>query len=188
LTSVVVPFGTIAVAAHSMCQRIDMTLSMPLMGLGVASGVLVGQNLGARKPQRAESSGWIALGLSESILVIIALVILIWPGLVVNIFSSDPSLNAVADTYIRIAAAGYCVASFNMVLQQCIVGAGDTIPPMIIGIVIVWVFQVPLAIFLSHTDLGVFGVRWGVAAGTIMAAAAYTIYFKWGRWKKKRVY
>jgi putative MATE family efflux protein len=188
LTSVVVPFGTIAVAAHTLCQRIDMTISMPLMGLGVASGVLVGQNLGARKPQRAEASGWTAMGLSEAILVIIALMILIWPDIVIKIFSSDADLNAVADTYIRIAAAGYCVASFNMVLQQCIVGAGDTIPPMIIGIVIVWIFQIPLAILWSHTSMGVFGVRWAVAAGTIVSAIAYTVYFKRGRWKKRRVY
>jgi putative MATE family efflux protein len=188
LTAVVVPFGTIAVAAHSLCQRIDMTLSMPLMGLGIASGVLVGQNLGAHKPQRAEKSGWTALGLSEAVLVLIALAIFIRPGIAISLFSSDPALNAVADTYIRIAAAGYCVASFNMVLQQCVVGAGDTIPPMIIGIVIVWVIQIPLAILLAHTDLGVFGVRWGIVAGSVTSMIAYTVYFKMGRWKRKRVY
>ena len=65
MTSFVVSFGTAAVAAHSLCQRIDMTLTMPLMGIGASAGVLVGQNLGAHQPERAERSGWIALALSE---------------------------------------------------------------------------------------------------------------------------
>jgi putative MATE family efflux protein len=187
LTSVVVPFGTLAVAAHSLCQRIDMTISMPLMGLGASAGVLVGQNLGARQPQRAEKSGWIAVGISEGFLAVIAIIILLWPVIIINIFSSDPGLNAVADTYIRIAAAGYIVASFNMVLQQCITGAGDTLPPMIISIIIVWVLQIPLAIFLSRTSLGVFGVRWAIAGGAVASMIAYSIYFKLGRWKNKRL-
>jgi putative MATE family efflux protein len=188
LTYFVVPFGTAAVAAHTLCQRIDMTLSMPLMGLGVSAGVLIGQNLGARQPQRAEKSGWVSLGVSEGILVLIGLAIMMWPASVIHIFSSDPGLDAVAITYVRIASVGYMVASFSMVLQNCISGAGDTIPPMIIGMIIVWGLQVPLAIVLSHGSLGVFGVRWAVVGGSMMSMVAYTAYFKIGRWKTKRIW
>jgi putative MATE family efflux protein len=187
LTTIVVPFGTMAVAAHSLCQRIDMTLSMPIMGLGVGAGVLVGQNLGARKAQSAEKSGWMAVALSEAILVVIATLILTWPIFVIRIFSSDPDLMAVADTYIRIAAVGYSVTSFTLVLQSCVSSAGDTLPPMGISLFCVWATQIPLSIFLSHTSLGVFGVRWAIVAGSAISAVAYIIYFKAGRWKRKRV-
>jgi putative MATE family efflux protein len=187
LTRVVVPFGTIAVAAHSLCQRIDMSLAMPLLGLGVGAGVLVGQNLGARQPQRAEKSAWIATGISEAVLFIIAIVILIKPDLIIRIFSSDAELMSVADTYIRIAAMGYAVSSFTMVLQSCISSAGDTMPPMLISLVSVWVVQVPLSIVLSQTDMGVFGVRWAIAGGALLSAIAYIVYFRMGRWKLKRL-
>jgi putative MATE family efflux protein len=187
LTRVVVPFGTIAVAAHTLCQRIDMSLSMPLLGLGVGAGVLVGQNLGAKKPQRAEKSAWIATCLSEAVLVVIAIIILIWPDMIIRLFSSDAKLISVADTYIRIAAAGYAITSFTLVLQSCISSAGDTLPPMLISLVSVWVIQVPLAIVLSRTGLGVFGVRWAIVAGSALSVAAFIIYFRMGRWKHKRL-
>jgi putative MATE family efflux protein len=187
LTRVVVPFGTIGVAAHSLCQRIDMFLSMPLLGLGVGAGVLVGQNLGAKKPKRAEQSAWIATGLSEIILLMIAVVILVKPELVIRIFSSDPALITIADSYIRIAAAGYAVTSFTLVLQSCISSSGDTLPPMLISLVSVWIIQVPLAIVLSHTSLGVYGVRWAIVGGSVLSAGAYVIYFRMGRWKQKRL-
>jgi putative MATE family efflux protein len=189
MTTFVVQFGTAAVAAHSLCQRIDMTLAMPLMGIGASAGVLVGQNLGAHKPERAEKSGWIALGLSEAILLVLGTAILIWPVVVINIFSKDPALAAIADTYVRIAAIGYMVMAFNMVLQNCISGAGDTMPPLIIGLVIVWALQIPLGWYLSsHTSLGVFGVRWAVVAGGVLSMFAYTIYFRSGKWKNKRIW
>jgi putative MATE family efflux protein len=189
MTTFVTQFGTAAVAAHSLCQRVDMVLSMPLFGIGASAGVLVGQNLGAHKPERAEKSGWVALLLSESILLVLGLAILIWPAAVINIFSHDPELDAIADTYIRIASAGYMVMAFSMVLQSCISGAGDTLPPLVIGLVIVWIIQIPLGWYLSsHTSLGVFGVRWAVVSGGFINMIAYTIYFRTGRWKKKKIW
>jgi putative MATE family efflux protein len=188
MTSFVVSFGTAAVAAHSLCQRIDMTLTMPLMGIGASAGVLVGQNLGAHQPERAERSGWIALALSEGILVIMGTLILIWPEAAINIFNSDAELGAIANTYIRIAAVGYMIMSFNMVLQHCISGAGDTLPPLLIGLIIVWAIQIPLGWVLTQSSLGVFGVRWAVVAGGALSMIAFTVYFKMGRWKRKRLY
>jgi putative MATE family efflux protein len=188
MTSYVVAFGTAAVAAHSLCQRIDMVLSMPLFGIGASAGVLVGQNLGARQPERAEKSGWVALIVTEAILLVLSTAIIIWPVPIISIFSSDPSLTAIADTYVQIASIGYMVMAFTMVLQSCISGAGDTLPPMLIGLFIVWAVQIPLGYFLSNTSLGVFGVRWAVVAGGIINAIAYTVYFRMGRWKRKRLY
>ena len=188
MTTFVVQFGTAAVAAHSLSQRVDMTLTMPLMGIGASAGVLVGQNLGAHKPERAEKSGWVALALSEGILLLLGILIMIFPAAVIHIFSSDPALDAIANTYIRIAAIGYMVMAFSMVLQNCISGAGDTIPPMLIGLVIVWIIQIPLGWYLAHTSLGVFGVRWAVVSGGFINMIAYTYYFRSGRWKNKRIW
>jgi putative MATE family efflux protein len=188
MTTFVVQFGTAAVAAHSLSQRVDMTLSMPLMGIGASAGVLVGQNLGAHKPERAEKSGWVALALSEGILLLLGILIVIFPAAVVHIFSSDPALDAIANNYIRIAAIGYMVMAFSMVLQNCISGAGDTIPPMLIGLVIVWIVQIPLGWYLAHTSLGVFGVRWAVVTGGFINMIAYAYYFRSGRWKNKRIW
>jgi len=187
LTRFVVPFGTIAVATHTLCQRIDMSISMPLMGLGMGAGVLVGQNLGAKQPERAEKSGWIALGLSEAVLVLIAIFIIVAPELIIQLFSSDPEMLSVADKYIMIAAVGYAVTSFTMVLQSCITSAGDTLPPMIISLVSVWVIQIPVAILLSKTSLGMYGVRWAIVGGAFLSAASYLVYFRMGHWKRKRI-
>jgi len=188
LMRVVVNFGTMALAAHTLSQRIDMILFMPLMGLGLGSGVLVGQNLGARKPQRSAMNGWVALAYGQGIMILCALLIIIWAEKVVGIFTSAPELVPVASLYLRIACGGYAVLSFNVILQQSIVGAGDTLAPMIISIVSIWVLQIPMAVMLSHIDsLGVFGVRWAIVAGTWVSALAYTIYFVQGRWKHKRI-
>jgi putative MATE family efflux protein len=188
LMIVVAPFGTLAVAAHTLGQRIDFLLFMPLMGLGMSSGVLVGQNLGARQPQRAERNGWIALALAEAILGTAAILIFFFSTGVIHIFSSDPTLDGIASGYIRIACAAYAVAAFNMVLQQCIAGAGDTVPPMLISIFSIWFLQVPLAVVFSKwAGLGFYGVRWAMALGSGFGAVAYLIYFRQGRWKTKRV-
>lgn len=185
---VVTSFGTLAVAAHTLVQRWDFLLFMPLMGLGMSAGVLVGQNLGARQSQRAEKNGWVALALSEGLMLIFSLILFFGVRGAVRVFSSDPELDNVAATYLRIATAGYILAAFTMVLQQCIAGAGDTLPPMIISIVSIWAVQVPLSIFLSHVDgVGFFGVRWAMVASSFLGAAAYLIYYRSGRWKRKRV-
>ena len=85
-------------------------------------------------------------------------------------------------------AAGYAVAAFSMVLQQCIAGAGDTIPPMIISLFSIWAIQVPLSMVFSNIDsLGFYGVRWAMVSSSVLGAIAYLIYYRSGRWKRKRV-
>jgi Na+-driven multidrug efflux pump len=106
----------------------------------------------------------------------------------VRVFSSDPALDEVAANYLRIATAGYIVVAFSMVLQQCIAGAGDTIPPMIISLINIWVIQVPLAFLLTNIDsVGFYGVRWAMVASSLLGAIAYFIYYRSGRWKRKKV-
>ncbi len=182
------PFGTLAVAAHSLNQRIEMILFMPAMGFGMAAGVLAGQNLGARQPERAERSGWLAAGLIEAFMLVCSLAILLWAEGFIHIFSSDPELVKIGSIFLRIAVAGYVVMAFTAVLQMCISSAGDTLPPMLFTLVSMFVVQVPLAWFLPQTtNLGMYGVRWAMVAGTVVGTVAYIIYFRLGRWKRKKV-
>ncbi|MBA7496065.1 putative FMN/FAD exporter YeeO [subsurface metagenome] len=184
----VIPFGTLAVAAHSLVQRVEMLLFMPGMGLGTGAGVLVGQNLGASQPERAERSGWLAVGLVEGFMVVCSVAVVLWAESIIRIFSPEPELVEVASTFLRIAAAGYLFLGFTAVLQNCISGAGDTMPPMLFALVIMWLVQLPLAFLLSQvTNLGVYGVRWAIVAGMLVGAIAYIIYFRLGRWKRKKV-
>jgi putative MATE family efflux protein len=188
LMRVVTNFGTLPLAAHTLSQRIDMLLFMPLMGLGVSAGVLVGQNLGAKKPQRAVKSSWVAVAYGQGAMLLCALCLILWAEYITGIFTSDPELITLSSHFMRIACINYAILSFNIVLSQCVNGAGDTLIPMTISIVTTWAIQVPLAIVLAqNAALGVFGVRWAMAVGAIVAALAYTIYFIMGRWKRKRL-
>ncbi len=188
LVWIISPFGTLAVAAHTLNQRVEMFLQMPAMGIGQAAGVLAGQNLGARQPGRAEKTGWIAGGFLSGVFVIVSAAVLIWAEYIVRIFDNDPELVVIASLFLRIACANWVVMGLTNVFQQCVNGAGDTMVPMIIMIVNMWLMQIPMAYFLSRIPgLGVYGVRWGIVAGTVVAAALYTIYFSMGKWKYKKV-
>jgi len=189
LTWLVSPFGTVAVAAHIIIQRVDMIIFIPSMAIGNAAGVLAGQNLGANEPARAERSGWLGVAVVEGFLILCSVLIILWPGFLVKIFNSQPDLVNIASSFLRIAVAGYLIMSLSSVLMSCINGVGDTVPAMLISLLVIWLVQVPLAYFLPRiTDLGVFGIRWAMVAGTAVNAIIYAIYFKAGRWKRIKVY
>jgi putative MATE family efflux protein len=185
----VAPFGTAAVASHTINQRVEMIMMMPAMAFGMTSGVLMGQNLGAGKPDRAEKSAWFAIGMVEVWVVIASLVLLLWAENIVSIFNSEPAVVETASMFLRIAAAGYFVLGFQAVTMNALAGAGDNIPSMITNIVAIWGVSMPLAFFLPKwiPELGVYGVRWGMVAGVVVPGIVLTIYFKMGRWKKRKV-
>ncbi|MDD5288644.1 MAG: MATE family efflux transporter [Dehalococcoidales bacterium] len=182
------PFGTNAVAAHSIWQRVDMILIMPIWGLGMAAGVLCGQNLGAKRPERAVKTGWIATFMAEGLTLIYALVLFFLARNVVYIFNSEPELLSLGTEFLRIASIGYLFFGFTIVLQNCISGAGDTLPPMLLSILASWGIQIPLAYFLPRVPgLGVYGVRWAMVIALFVGAIAFAVYFLGGRWKRKKV-
>ncbi len=188
VTWFVVPFGTSAVAAHALLQRLDQFMHMPSQGLGIGAGVLAGQNLGAGKPQRAEKTGWFGAGLYTGIMLIGSLGVWFWAENMVRIFSTEPGLVEIGSAFLRIEIVSYMMMGFASVLQQCLNVAGDTLVVMAIVLVTMWAGQVPLAFFLSRfTSLGVYGVRWAIVSAMVMRALSYAIYFKLGRWKRKKV-
>lgn len=188
LVRLIVPFGTLAVAAHSLVQRAEMVLFMPTHGMGQAAGVLVGQNLGAGQPGRAEKSGWQAFAVVEGILLIACLAILLWASNIAGVFTRESDLMEITSLFLLIAAAGYLIMGFEAVFQQSISNAGDTVPPMVISLVTLWLVQLPLAYILPMiTTLDVLGVRWAMVIYTAVGAVAYGVYFKIGRWKRKKI-
>ena len=184
----VVPFGTAAVAAHSLNQRIEIMMLMPTFALGMASGVLAGQNLGAGQPDRAAKSSWIAVALVEGIMFVFCMVLIFAAENIVHIFSTEPDVVLISATYLRIGILGYAFLGFVAVLMNSLSGSGDTLPPMIVAVSTVMVVTLPMAFFLSkYTSLGVYGVRWAMAAEMVVQAIIFTIYFRTGKWKTKYV-
>ncbi|MBW1764608.1 MAG: MATE family efflux transporter, partial [Deltaproteobacteria bacterium] len=181
-------FGTLAIAAHVLGQRLDMMVVTMIMGLGMGAGVLAGQNLGAGQPDRAERTGWLALGIALTILVLASISMLLWAEYIIRVFNSEPDLVDLASSFLRIAAIGYMVFSFIGILLNFLSGVGDTVPAMVIEIGHMWVVMIPLAYLLpKFTNMGVYGIRWAMVIGVFVGAAAQLIYFVKGRWKLKRV-
>lgn len=180
------PFGTAAVGAHSLMQRIDTFIRMPAGALGNAAGVLAGQNLGAGKPDRAEKGGWIAVGLYSGAMVICCIFIWFFADNIVKIFSTDTELVDIASTFLRIQIVGYLVFGLTIVISLCVEGVGDTVITMIVTLLTMWVIQIPLAWFLpKYTSLGVNGVQWAISLALVARALTFAFYFKTGRWTRK---
>jgi len=163
-------------------------LMMPMMGLGMAAGVLAGQNLGAARPERAVKSGWLAAFMAEGFMFVWVVVLFFGAENVVRLFNSEAALVEMGATFLRIASISYLVVGFPMVFQNCIAGAGETLPPMILSLVGTWCLQLPLAYLLPRiTNLGVYGIRWAGVIATFIGASFFVAYFMTGRWQKKRV-
>jgi len=122
------------------------------------------------------------------LMVICSMVVPAWAEEIVHIFSTEPDVVEMASLFLRIAAAGYAVLGVGAVLGQSLSGAGDTVPPMVIGLVAGWLVTLPLAYLLPEiTDMGVLGIRWALVIGMVITAIATISYFRLGRWKRKRV-
>ena len=140
LMALMVPFGTVAVAAHTILQRIEMIMAMISMGLGIGAGTLAGQNLGAKKPDRAEKSGFYACGLAEIIMIISSTLLFLFPEYVISVFGSDPALVDTSCVFLRIAVVGFLFTGLGPVFMQFFSGAGDTMFPMIVSLINTWLY------------------------------------------------
>jgi Na+-driven multidrug efflux pump len=184
----IAPFGTLAVAGHNLVSRIDMFILMPAIGLGNAAGILAAQNLGARQPQRAEKTAWIAIGLFTGIMLIFSIAVWSRADYIVRLFNAEPGLIDVAGKFLKIQTVSYMCNGLMMVMMSVMNNVGDTLIAMIIDIVTMWGIRVPLAYFLPRVaNLGVYGVRWALVADTVSSAIVFIIYFRLGRWKHKKV-
>jgi putative MATE family efflux protein len=184
----VVPFGTAAVAAQALAERIDGFVSMPAMGLGQSAGVLAGQNLGANQPERAKKTAWMATLWFSCVTFCGSIVIWFFAENIVHVFNSEPKLVEIAATFLRIDIVGYLVFGIVVVMMNVLNGVGDTTVPMWTTLLTMWLVQVPMALVLPKvTGLGVYGVRWGIVTAIVLRAVIYTVYFRSGRWQRKMI-
>jgi putative MATE family efflux protein len=188
LTWFIVPFGTIATAAHALILQITQLLNIAGAGLGQGAAVLAGQNLGANQSERAEKSGWLSVGLFTVILVISSLILWFWGKNIISIFNNEPDVLLVGKAFLRIQIVTFLFSGCALILQQCLNGVGDTLLVMLVTLLGMFGVQLPLAFFLSrHTSLGVYGTYWAIAVSTVMMAGIYAAYFRLGLWKRKRL-
>lgn len=182
------PFGTLAVAGHTLWQRIDSVLMMMGMAVGTSAGVLGAQNLGANQPERAGKTGWFAAGIVTIMMLILMIVVLLRAETIASIFSPEPELVKITGTFLRIAATGYLAMGLNTIFMTFLIGVGDTLWAMLLETAQTWGVQLPLAYLLPRlTGLGALGVRWAIVAGIVVAGIIFTSYFWLGKWKYKKV-
>jgi putative MATE family efflux protein len=188
LTRIVALFGSTALAGYTLSLRILIFAMLPSWGMSNAAATLVGQNLGAGKPERAERSVMLA-GLSNVIfLTLVALCFIVFTERIIGIFTTDASVIAYGVTSLRIISYGFIFYGYGMVMVQAFNGAGDTFTPTLINLFCYWLFQIPLAYALAvHFDFGARGVFIAIPIAETMLTALAIIFFRRGRWKAMKV-
>jgi putative MATE family efflux protein len=188
IVGLVAPFGDYALAAYSLTRRTEMFMNMGSWGIGQSAGTLVGQNLGAGRPERAKAAVLWASGYVLLVKGLLGGLLFAFPTLFISVFSSDHELLPLAITWLRIQVLGYLAMGVTQVAVQSFQTAGDTFFPMVVTLVTMWGLEVPLAYALSRwTSLGQFGVAWGIVAAMFARVLIYVPYFIWGGWLRKRV-
>jgi Na+-driven multidrug efflux pump len=188
LVKIVNLFGSVAMAGYFIAIRIVMFALLPAWGLSNAAATLVGQNLGAKRPDRAERAVWIAARYDLYFLGAVGLVFAIFARPITSVFASDPTVHAYATLCLRVIAIGFPFYAFAMVMTAAFNGAGDTWTPTLINAFCFWAWEVPLAWLLSVTaGIGPLGVYLAVAIGFSTMAVIALVLFRRGRWKLKTV-
>ncbi|MBK8101103.1 MAG: MATE family efflux transporter [Planctomycetes bacterium] len=188
LMRLVQEFGEAAAAGYTTGIRILMFALLPAWGLSNAAATLVGQNLGARQPDRAERSVWLTGLLDMAFLGLVTAVMELLPGPIMAQFTTDPEVYRYGVDTLRIVAAGYVFFAWGMVTVQAFNGAGDTRTPTWLHFLFFWVLELPLAWLLAMPcGLGPQGVFWSVTIAESLFAVAAVIWFRRGRWKTIKV-
>jgi len=188
LMRIMAPFGAQAVAGYTIAIRIIVFAILPSWGLSNAAATLVGQNLGAGRPDRAERSVWITGVYNTAFLLAITTVFVIAADVLVGLFHADPPVVAVGARALRVISYGYVFYAWGMVMSQAFNGAGDTMTPTWMNLVFFWGCQVPLAWGLARVaGLGPDGVFWSVTLSETLLALAMIELFRRGRWKGRAV-
>jgi putative MATE family efflux protein len=188
LMRIVSEFGSHVVAGYTIAIRVVVFSLLPSWGISNAAATLVGQNLGARQPERAEKSVWAVGKVNIVVMGILSLVLILIPSAFVKLFIADADVIMNGSWSLRIISYGFIAYGFGMVMVQALNGAGDTITPTRINLFCFWLLEIPLAWALAiYFGIAHPGVYWAivVAETTMTLTAAY--FFKKGKWKLKEV-
>ena len=188
LMRLVSPYGSAAIAGYTIGLRVLELTFLPAWGLATAAATLVGQNLGAGQPERAERSVWRAAKYNVVFLVSVAVVSIAFPGPIVRLFTDDPAVVGYGIKCLRTISYGYGFYAIGMVVTQAFNGAGDTDTPTAINFVCFWLLEIPLAYSLTETlGMGPDGVFVSIAIAESLVAALGLFAFRLGRWKLRVV-
>jgi putative MATE family efflux protein len=188
LVRIVSTFGAAALAGYTIAIRIVIFVILPSWGLSNAAATLVGQNLGAGKPERAESSVWRTGFYNMLFLGSVGVLLIIFAEPTVRLFTHDPSVVPLAASCLRILSYGNIGYAYGMVMLQSFNGAGDTITPTIVNLFGFWFLEIPLAYWLAiPMNLRSKGVFLSIVIAECCIAAAGIVLFKRGRWKLQKI-
>ncbi len=188
LIRVVSLFGSSAVAANTLATRIVVFAILPSWGMANAAATLVGQNLGAGKPERAEHAVW-RTGLYNMIFLgTVGVLFITFAEPIIGIFTSDPQVFPLAVTALRFFSYGYISYAYGMVVSQAFNGAGDTFTPTVLNLICFWMCQIPLAWFLAIVlKMGPKGAFLSVVVADTLLAILGILWFRRGTWKRQTV-
>lgn len=187
LVRILAGFGTVPVAGYTIAIRIVVFALMPAWGLSNAASTMVGQSLGAEKPERAERSVRLAGVANMAVLGLIGLLFIAAAPILVGLFSPDPETTRWGVLCLRIVGAGFPFYALGMVLVQSFNGAGDPWTPTLINFGCFWLFELPFAWWLSNAGQGPAGVFLAIALAESSLALVSAAVFRRGKWKAKKV-
>ena len=181
---IVAMFGSPAIAAFTIALRSMEFIFLPAWGLGNAAATLVGQNLGAGQPERAEQSAWKAAKYNAAFMAFAGVILVAFAQTITGWFTSEPEVIRVGTRCMQILGLGFPMYAVGMVVVQAMNGAGDTETPMTLNLVSFWLVQIPLAFVLATmTRLGPDGAFIAVVAGESLLTILSVIVFRRGGWK-----
>jgi putative MATE family efflux protein len=188
LVRIVSVFGSAALAGYTIAIRIVVFVILPSWGLSNAAATLVGQNLGARQPKRAEISVWRTGFYNMLFLGLVGVFLVVFATPVVRVFTHDPEVVPLAASCLRVVSYGNIGYAYGMVMLQAFNGAGDTLTPTIVNLFGFWFLEIPLAYLLAiRFGLRADGVYWSIVIAEALIAVAGVVLFRRGRWKRQEI-
>jgi putative MATE family efflux protein len=181
-------FGSAALAGYGLAIRTIVVMILPAWGMANAAATLVGQNLGAGKPERAERAVWVTGFYNMCFLGVVGLVFIVWAEWVMSWYGVTGEVMRYGVDCLRFVSYGYLAYAWGMVMVQAFNGAGDTLTPTFINLGCYWMLQIPLAYVLSvHAGLGPRGVFLAITIAESVIAVVGVLAFRRGRWKTKKI-
>ena len=188
MVRIVAVFGSAALAGYTIAIRIIIFAILPSWGMSNAAATLVGQDLGAGKPERAERSVWKTGFYNMLFLAGVAVIFIAFAERLVGIFAPDPQVLHYGTNCLRFVSYGYVFYAYGMVMVQAFNGAGDTMTPTLINLLCYWLWQIPMAYGLARiAGFGPNGVFAAIAISESTLAVVSMVVFRRGKWKRQKI-
>lgn len=188
MTAIVALSGMQAVAAFGIGMRLQSLILLPAFGIGMATTTMVGQNVGAGKPQRAEQAAWMAAAITFGTMAVFCVFGVLFPSTLIGIFNDDPEVLRYGTSYLQIAGPAISLMGIRIVISGAFRGAGNSVPAMVLSFVLVLLLEAPLAYLLAQVvGWGPNGIWWSNLVAGAVGAVWASLWFRRGRWKERAI-